>query len=270
MFQWVFDEIFSRARPNLWTVPVYAILDLGFDVKFRDNPGTAPAGIQVRRAHRRPLNGVELPVAGTDLELLKFEIEMLLRHYGITSANPGTCIDVEEHDGRLEVRYGGIPITTYSQEQLRAIPDLNRAKDGPLRFAGVNIQLTRESRYKPLQAQLVDFGPYVVRERFTDPVLSLALGRNLCWSRALWPDAPHFVQPFPSLRLPMDDWVREADWEEIEPLHLRPAGLASRMRILGYHLARRFRAGELSPKALLGRLRELVAATSAGWPDEAT
>ena len=266
-FQWLFDEIFRRAKPSFWTVPVYGIIDLGFDVKFRDGSGAAPAGLQVRRAHRRPLHGRELPLPGSPLEQLKFEIEMLLRRYGVTSANPGTCFDFEECDGSLRVRYGGTELPMLTPEQRRAIPDLADRLPGTRRFAGVNVQLTREACFDPSAAQLVDFGPYVVAEHFADPVLSLVYGRPLLWSKAVQPDAPHFVQPNPRLRLPFDSWGALGSWPDVEPLETRPRELASRVRVLGYRWARRFRSGELSAAELLTELEAVVAQAIAHWPD---
>jgi hypothetical protein len=60
LFQSLIDEIFRRAAPWFWTVPVYGVVDLGFDARTRDGE-RVPAGLLVRRAHRRPPGAMDLP-----------------------------------------------------------------------------------------------------------------------------------------------------------------------------------------------------------------
>ncbi len=89
-FQDLIHNVFRDARSELWCVPEYAILDLGFDVRLMDG-GTEPACILLRRAHRRQRGGGDLPDAGSVEEQVKLEIELLLRQYGITSCTSWTA-----------------------------------------------------------------------------------------------------------------------------------------------------------------------------------
>lgn len=270
VFQWVIDEVFRRAVPYFWTVPVYGVLDLGFDVKRRDVPGatpTTPAGMLIRRAHRRFPGGVELPRSGSDQERLMFQIEMLLRHYGITSSNDGTWLELAMDDGRLKVSYGGEPATDLSERQLEVIRRLSRIGTSPLVFEGINIQMVRDYSYTPQHAQLFDFGQYRIRPSFDNPVMSLVRNRVLRWGSAMWPGDPHFVQPHPDLAISYERWGRIDDWKEIEPIENIPFGEIDSTPIMAmaYNLTRRYRAGKLSGQEVRSELEALVSAMTEQW-----
>ena len=263
MMQWVIDEIFRRSTPHFWTVPTYAILDLGFDVYFRGKPGQSPAGMQVRRAHRRPLGGQELPVPGSSTELLKFEIEALLRGYGVSSANPFTCYDLSrQDDGTLSIRYGGKRLENVRPDQ---IAELAKPRTTPLRFEGINIQLTREHQFDPSFAQLVDLSHYVVLETFENPVLSMVTGRPLYWGHVIWPDDPHFIRPNPSLRIPPALWAHWQTWPDIISESEGPLTEMPQAHARGFRMARQFREGQMSRAELYGAMREVVEESIAGW-----
>ena len=102
----IVEEIFRRAAPGLWSVPIYAILDLGFDVRSGWR-GTAEAGMHVRRGHRRPLMGSSLPASGSPEEQVQCEIEMLLRNYGVTSIAGVSALMIEEQNGSITASIGG-------------------------------------------------------------------------------------------------------------------------------------------------------------------
>jgi hypothetical protein len=63
LFQWAIDAIFEHAGVELGSVPTYAAIDLGFDRRLHDGR-LLPAGVQVRRAHRRPVDNADIPVEG--------------------------------------------------------------------------------------------------------------------------------------------------------------------------------------------------------------
>ncbi|MCU1348399.1 MAG: hypothetical protein JWO56_1429 [Acidobacteria bacterium] len=201
----VMERIFRRANTGFSTVPDYAVIDLGFDVRDLFGPST-PACAQVRRAHRRPPAGIELPLAGSPEQQLKLEIEILLRHYGMTSCSPATSFELDDSSGKLEMRYADKPMPPHSDEQMEQIRKLTRYEGGKLTIEGVNVQLTRESGIQPSRATAIDFGHYSVRERFELPVVSLVRDRLIRWGGALWPGDPHFPRPSARLCLPLESW----------------------------------------------------------------
>ncbi len=242
-YQWLFDEIARRAAPHLWSVPSYAVLDLGFEIL---SAAPAPAGMQVRRAHRRPRAAVELPAVGSKEELLKFEVEALIRHYGLTSCTYGTSVHVSERAGRLAVELGPLPVEldAHREGKLRA---RMRGRAAPLRFDGVNVQLTRESSLSPRHAQLVDFGHYSVRDAFDSPLTGLARDRFLRMGTVVWPSDPHFVQPDPRVAIPQAQYS------------------SSVTKPWAFDLALRFRAGEITGDEVRESIEARVRSATAAW-----
>ncbi|HEX3555386.1 MAG TPA: hypothetical protein VIA62_19350 [Thermoanaerobaculia bacterium] len=263
-FREVIELIFRRAGTRFETIPDYALIDLGFDVRGLYGPLT-PAGLQVRQAHRRPLGGAELPLAGSPEQRVKLEIEMLLRHYGLTSCSGATGFVLEERGGRLEITYAGKPVPPHTPEQIEQIRRFTRYPGGRLCLEGVNVQLAREVALGPSRARVVDFGHYSVRERFTEPVLSLVRDRLLRWGGALWPGEPFYVQPDSRLRLAVEDWgtPREPGEQRSVPGHAELVW--PRPFVLGFELAHGFRSGTLSGEQVRARLDELVASVARSW-----
>lgn len=242
-YQWLLDEIFARAAPSLWTTPVYGVLDLGFDLLLSP---PAPAGLQIRRAHRRPRSAIELPKSGSAEEVIKLEVELLLRHYGLTSCTRGTSVEVRREKGQVRAYHAGvhIPLARPDQERIAALTGVGRE---PIRFDGVNVQLAREVTLHPRSAQLLDFGQYSVREAFEQPIASLVRDRQSMLGHVVWPDGPHFVQPDRRVKLP------SALYSSTATSHWAA------------DLARRFRAGELSGAGVRARLDERVSAATRAW-----
>ncbi len=264
--QWVVDEIFRAAAPRLFTVPTYAVLDAGFDIRWRTDPRlTTPAGIQVRRAHPRPPESYELPALGSPLQREYFEIEMLVRHYGVTSTTPGTTLELCEVDGRLEVRYGGDLETHLDDEQLGRLSRLARMSGQPQRFEGINIQIARRPAHDPHALQLVDFGHFKYHRRFEHPVLSLVSDELMQWGGATWPDDPAFVQPDPELCVPAPFLERRASWEEIEAGDCLPFPNGSELEVTSFALASRFRRGEIDGEQVRARLASFVEQAARRW-----
>ncbi|MDX1500770.1 MAG: hypothetical protein R3325_00290 [Thermoanaerobaculia bacterium] len=264
--QWVIDEIFHRALPDLASVPTYAVLDTGFDMKWRPDPSqSSPAAIQVRRAHRRAVKAIELPTLGSELQALYLEIELLLRNYGITSSTPGTTLALKESDGKLEVRYAGTVKKKLRDEQIEELRRVGRTSGGPRQFDGVNIQIARQSDDDPARAQLVDFGHYKFHERFENPLLSLVRGQTMKWGGAIWPEDPDFVRPDDRLRVPAPFTARKKSWPEIRDGTCLPFPNGSQLEVTAFSLARRFRLGEVDGDEVLARLRWFVDQAVARW-----
>ncbi|HWT05748.1 MAG TPA: hypothetical protein VN224_08325, partial [Xanthomonadales bacterium] len=247
LFASLIDTIFRRAAPAFHTVPIYGIIDLGFDARRRTGP-PLPAGALVRRAHRREPNG-ELPRRGSTIERTKLEIELLLRHYGITSSNRGTRFQFEREGERIRVRYAGGAYADPDTTQQRLIAERLGAAPLPLTCDGVNVQLTRDLNTSPeFRAQLVDFGHYEMRTGFEYPLVSLVRDDFIRWGAAIWPSDPAFVQPLPSLCVPENLWGsirgRSSEVEE----HGRSGN--DRPSILAEELSQSFRAGTITGEAV--------------------
>lgn len=246
--QELIDAIFRHAGVQFYTVPTYAVLDLGFDIRLEGGQ-KVPAGLQVRRAHRRPPGGAELPARGSVEQLVKFEIELLLRHYGVTSCNRASTLVVIERHGRLHLFYGGKPVDIYDDAALAPLEPTLRAFGGGARawrFDCVNIQNTRELSSEPSTAQLVDFGHYRVRDRFEDPVLSLVADRVLRWGGALGTAHPDFVVPEPSVAVPVEHWGPAPPGPDIAAARNFTSGRLRPMTTLrAYSWVERLRAGKI-------------------------
>jgi hypothetical protein len=242
-YQWLLDEIFARAAPSLWTMPVYGVLDLGFDLL---TSPPAPAALQIRRAHRRPRSAIELPKSGSTEEILKLEVELILRNYGLTSCTQATTIHVGRKNGRLRVHHAGmrVPLSPRHEERILTLTGVGLET---LHFEGVNVQLAREVGLHPRSAQLLDFGQYSVRDTFHNPLASLVRDQQALLGRIVWPDSPHYVQPDPRVRLS-------------RALHASTA--TSQWTA---DLARRFRAGQLSGEEVRAQLDERVTAATRRW-----
>jgi hypothetical protein len=240
------DAALCHAGSPCRTLPVYGVLDLGFDALMLPEGPIHPAGLLVRRAHRRPPWGGGLKPAGSPLVALELELELLLRRYGLTSVGPMTRIELAGDARRLAVRYGFTPLSLKSQD-LRRIRQRTGFAGGALVLEGTNVQLTREAERGPGEAQLVDFGAYRTRERFAGPLASLVSSRLLRLGSILHPHDPRYVQPDPALGLPdrMFDQQGEAD--------------------LPYDLAKGFRSGALSGDEVRQELDRMIREATARW-----
>ena len=245
----IVEEIFRRTAPTLWSVPIYAVLDLGFDVRSGWR-GTAEAGLHVRRSHRRPSMGNMLPQSGSPEERVQCEIEMLLRNYGLTSANGMNSLLIEERGGSIAARIDGEVLENLTQSEravllrLRAGRDLHRLQlvhaketEAPTYIWGhridrINIQLAREVGNEPATAQMVDFGHINARSSFRFPISSAVNDRPFCLGGIIWPDNAAYIQPSPRLLLPFEFWDRFS------------------LNELCFGLASKFRQGEISQDEL--------------------
>ncbi len=263
LFQTLIDEIFRRAAPRFRTVPAYAVIDLGFDVCLAGSE-KAPAGMLVRRAHRRRKGGVELPRRFSVEEQTQVEIELLLRHYGLTSSNHGTRFRFEEGAVGPRVFYAGGEGANLSRDDLKLIQGWLRDARLPLTCDGINIQLARGVESPgATRAQLVDFGHYEVRDRFTEPLVSLVCDQPLRWGAAIRADDPAFVRPSHALCLSESNWGfgRRLDNDTARPRRSEGEGAST----LARGLALDFRAGHLTGDAVQQELTRFVAESIRHW-----
>lgn len=204
--QQLVQAIFRHSGSKMETLPTYAIIQLDFSLR-NDLDIMGPAGLLVRRAHRRPENPGGLPVYQTEMQLIQLEAEMLLRHYGVTSCNYITGVRVwKDTEGQFRIKYGDHELQNLTPEQLKNLEEVSRLDDKPLYFEGVNIQHTREFTLDPPHLTLIDFGSFEVREKFKYPILSLVSDRLLHWGGSIWPGFDNYPQPVEGVRVPFDIW----------------------------------------------------------------
>jgi hypothetical protein len=260
--QRIIDRIFRHCSSTFWTLPTYAILDLGFDALTGDGVAM-PAGAQVRRAHRRPIFGGDRHPRGSLEQRLELEIELILRHYGLTSCNASTTFTRVVEDDRFYYTYGGAVVTKHTPDEMRAIHEF--IGPGHDRFEGANIQMTREVGVGSVAAQVVDFGHFELRERFEDPLVSLVSDRLLRWGGVLAPDHPNYVQPVPHLALPSALWGPIGDDGPRLPGVIRQ----SKSDQLAFMLAARFVANEIDRPTLELAFEDMLEQTCARWSEPA-
>jgi hypothetical protein len=206
LFQRLVDDIFAERAPDLWTVPVYAVLDLGFDVKTRHGE-RVPAGALVRRAHRRELDGVDCYANRSRRAHLALEIELMLRRDGVTSANRGTRFGVDRDGERLRFTRAGAALTGLADDELAAFARWLDGEQLPFWCDVINVQFTREDDASPGdRAQLVDFGHFELRSRFELAVALFAHDVPLGWGTTIRPSDPRFVQPLDASRRARERW----------------------------------------------------------------
>jgi hypothetical protein len=209
IIQKLISKILSYTVPRCLTVNTYAILDLGFDI-VDGWKGTQPAGCHVRQAHLRPHGSVELPRFGGAVEKVKFEIEMILRNYGITSATRGSSLEIfTGRDGsqtELFFNEKKVQSTTFYERQLLNWIGRGREK---IRIDGINVQIARHAHVDPLSALLYDFGHYNIRRKFMFPVSSLVRDRPLRLGLILYPEDKEFIQPIKEIALNPELYERQ-------------------------------------------------------------
>jgi len=176
--EYLMEKLVSKAFKHMGgkyeTVPCYAVLDLGFSAK---GSGTkdqdVPAGMVLRRAHVRHHKGVigkrerEDPVVLP--KELQYEIEMALRHYGLTST-------INLFPGQYK--------NTLSGDQLNIQGDENGAV---IDFAGFRV---RKHFDRPVYYSYDEHGNAAVSDK----------------DIAIRPGAKGFVQPDPRLQIPLKLW----------------------------------------------------------------
>jgi hypothetical protein len=239
------DQVFHISASNFWTVPTYAVLDLGFDVQ-EGWSGRAPAGAHVRRAHRRLRRGAELPPAGSDEEAIKLEVEFLLRAYGISTAARGSSLEIARSNGDLIVTYNGEPVHGLSNAEIAYVQALCGSKSNK-RIEGINVQLANQFAGARWRAQVVDFGHLNMRSRFQHALASLVCDRPLRIGGVIDIDDSFFVQPDESIAV---------DAERIDRMALNERC---------FDLARGFRSASLNRQDVVNQLAKLLEQLVARW-----
>lgn len=269
-FQKLIDAAFHNEGAPFETVPAYAVIDPGFDCKH--HTWTLPAGLLVRRAHRRPAYRWGTKEPESPAVPLELKIEFLLRRYGITSVSPATTIDIAERDGGggMFIKYGFFPMS-YNEEDVERIKRLTNFKGEPQQFDGVCLQFTHEVEVDPPRAQLIDFGGYFIREKFENPVVSLVSRRIMRLGEIVRPDDERFTQPvekfISSYRFGGTiDANGKFTTPQLAGVDANRAELQmSDVRLLAHNLALEYRAGRLDGEAVLETLNAYVEDVTSRW-----
>jgi len=274
--EWMISEVFRHAGVPFGIVPTYAAIDAGFDY-LMTNGKQSPAGIQVRRAHRRrrQAHGWNLPEIGTTEHSATKEIEMLLRRYGISSCGGPPCSFLLDNTGEsLQVAYESRTVArTHNDRQLNAWTEKQRAEilrlsgigKEKLTFDGINVQVARVVDGASSSVRLVDFSQYTRQRNFATIVLSRARDQVMLWGGVIRPTDPAFAQPDPALALPWRSWGSDPQCVlKAESLD-RPHRRLSYLETLTFELASRFREGQLSPGELRRKLWSRVEEARARW-----
>lgn len=263
VIQELLQRIFTHSEAAIHVLPVYGIIDLGFD-ETNQWMHNSPAALIIRRAHRRPKDSGGLYPYDSTGQHVQLAIEQLLRKYGITSVNSVTTVKVWKENGKFEIQYGDQYIDFFTDEQKAEIERVSHYKDGmgTLSFDGINIQHTREIGLHPAQATLVDFQSYTIKEKFTDPLLSLVSDKLLRWGGSIWPDYEEYVRPGPALQVP---YHLLGSTGSIWGYNMGEGKI--KIDSLCYGLAEDFRANRMRREMLLGTLQTYLDALTAHWTE---
>ena len=260
LHQQMIEAIFRHSGSEFETLPTYAIIKLGFEVK--NTAGNAgPAGLLVRRAHRRPELPGGLPMHESDMQVIQLQAELLLRRYGITSTSYMTRVKIWRDDGRLRVSYGGQEAKDLKEEQLKILEEISQiGEKDAVTFEGVNIQHTKEYSRDPWRMVLIDFGTFKVVQKFENPILSLVADKLLRWGGAVWPDFKIYPQPDPLICAPFELWGDETEfWGFPERLrHTKP-------NIICDGLAMYLHQGKLTKLDVMNVLHAFLSTSTAQW-----
>lgn len=265
-FQKLMDAIFRAEGVPYATVPLYAAIDAGFDCKHHVRP--LPAGLLVRRAHRRPVYRWGTKEPDSPAVPLELKIEFLLRRYGITSVSPATTIDIAERDGGTHIRYGFFDVK-YSPENVERIKAVTGFRGEPQRLDGVCLQFTRDVEASPQRAEIIDLGGYYVRERFENPLVSLVSRRLMRLGEVIRQTDARFTQPEARL---IDAYrfdarggprFRAPGLAGVDPS--RPGPQMTDVRVLARDLAFEYRAGRLDGGQVLDTLDAYVEDVTSRW-----
>ncbi len=200
IYQRIVEKLMHREGSSYQALPIYGLLDPGFDVLFDEHPPRA-ASMIARRAHRRPRYPQGMPVYGAPELDVELSIERLIRKYGLTSCQFSTSIDLLPLDDGMEARYSRSPVEMTVEEEAW-LRDETRYQDEALHIEGINLQVTRAVQHDPARAQILDFGAFNARKRFEHPTATLAADRLLRLGEIIFPDDPRYVQPAYDLCLP--------------------------------------------------------------------
>jgi hypothetical protein len=208
-FGWLVDTVFARTCPGYHVVPVYAVVDLGFDI-VGGAFGTSPAGLHVRRAHTRPFP--LLPLSGSADEKLMIHAEMMLRLFGLTTSNYLTSYWPKDAKPDPEILCLGRPIPVETEaERRKAAQVIEAVRSSEAACLDVlNVQLTNEGDWDRKTLEMFDFGHLRSQRRFKAPLANPIRDGALRIGRIISADSSSYVQPHPAIAIDTDLGDRES------------------------------------------------------------
>ncbi|MDJ0840163.1 MAG: hypothetical protein QNK37_26865 [Acidobacteriota bacterium] len=242
IFQELIDKILCHHGINCRTVPCYGVIDPGFDMILK-NHFHLPAGLLIRRAHRRPIYKWAVKDPDSPEVPIEKEVELTLRRYGITSTGWDTILSFDQEDGNLVVKYGENTLA-YSPQSQDWIIELTGFQGERLELEGINLQFTREVNEGA--PQIIDFGGFWHRETFENPLVSLVACRPVRLGEIIKPGEPKFVTPDPEVRPPLDVWGKTGEVFGFDQSAAWQGFHNDNQELLCLNLARRFRDRELT------------------------
>ena len=276
LLEQLIHRIFKREKSIHRTLPIYGIIDLGFNAVRQKREYLKeekrwevelteyrPAGLLLRRAHNRFPGYGDLPFYNTPNYDVITEIEMLFRKYGMTSANRSTKFTLIPKENSFELLHGMNPTRVRegkTRNHLRALAKKVEDEEGQA-FDGINVQLTADFEMDPPRGTLVDFGHYNIQESFEKPMLLLARDRVVFWGEEIWPDDPRFVQPDPDIAVPYEQWGGEGEVLGITDVLVDE----NKLRALVLGLSTAYRNGDLSGSEIIQKLEEMIGFAQQKW-----
>ena len=238
-------RILENACSTISSIPIYAIIDLGFTCRLTHPPYNfeenhiEPVMLIVRESHLRFEGNNDIPIQGSTEHIVQTAIEYLLRCFG-WSSNNSPFIRFWEENGKFyhELQDGSTLDGLSSHHIEELLIDID--KSPPYSIALNNIQICRDVCEHPLTAKLVDFGQYEYQRRFELDVLFTSSDRPLNWGGIATTSDRRWIQALEESFADMD-------------------ALQSILSAEGNVCRRAFETGKrLSKEMLLGRSRKSV------------
>ena len=183
--QRIVEGVMEALNYDVSGVPVYGIIDLGFEGWIPEIRRPLPCAALVRQGHRRPVGGIDLPAFNSNAHHAQLQLELVLRRFGISSVTPMTTFQIERGaDGRVSSLYGGHPVDGLGEDETELVlRKIGKSLSCGQRivFGGINVQLTRHVDLNPIRCQLVDFGHYCEVDSRIDRLLCMVADRPLNW-----------------------------------------------------------------------------------------
>lgn len=244
--------VFRQCEAPCASLPIYAIIDLGFAI-LDETGGRLPAAVCVRRGHLRSWVS-DLPIARSEEQRACLSVELMLRRFGLTSSADDPI--------RLDRKPDGVWLSDCPGLKAPArVPDALLAgfegRRFPIEVEGVNIQIARSGRSSSLE--VVDFGHFKTRKRFERPLVSTVANWPGAFGGVLWPEEEGFPQPDPRL-VPVGDfwgWGWHPERGEVR-------GTA----LVADRLAEKAQSATDAGDALKAEIDALIDRAASGWKKE--
>lgn len=198
VYGWVIDRILRRENLNYDLLPIYAVLDLGFNVVEADGR-RRPAALHIRRAVERSPGSIAAPLKNSDEERIGLHIELLIRSAGLTSTSDGHTMSIYSQDGRLTgiTHLNGRQIYRFDAAQRRSLEVLQAKHIQRIRF--VNVQLADGACWPLRRGTIVDLGSFRAARGEPEAVATIVRDRPLGIGSIVWVESAEGAGVLPTL-----------------------------------------------------------------------